>query len=131
MLERIENLENNIMGLKEIKLTKTKQEILENRLDEWALRYGLFESIQIIIDISCHLASKYNLGSVKSYKECIEKLCEFEYIDKPLCEHLVQMAGLRNILIHEYVGIDKEKLYSFLDMVDDMAKFIEKVSEYI
>ena len=131
MLERIEILESNIYQLKQIKKTKNQDDIEKNRLDEWALRYGLFESIQIIIDISCHLNSKYNLGGVKSYKECIEKLAEFDYIDDALCKHLVQMVGLRNILIHEYVKIDKVKLFSFLEFIDDMTQFIEKISDCV
>ena len=41
----------------------------------------------------------------------------------------IVMAGLRNLLIHEYAEIDIQKLYSFLDSIDDLKNFIIQVEE--
>jgi len=131
MYERIQILEDNIAKLKEYKATITLQDIKEDKFNEWSLRYGIFESIQIIIDISCHLVNKYNLGNANSYGECIVLLYNSEYIDKTLHNTLLQTIGLRNILIHEYIAIDIEKLYNFLELVDDFSIFIEKIKEYL
>jgi hypothetical protein len=49
-LERVEQLEENIANLKIFQKKFTIEDIKNNKLDEWALRYGIFESIQIIID---------------------------------------------------------------------------------
>jgi len=47
MLERLGNLENNLALLNEIKRQKSVEKIQQDKFDEWALRYGLFESIRL------------------------------------------------------------------------------------
>ena len=84
-----------------------------------------------MIDISCHLVSKYNLGNPKTYAECIELLLKFGYIDNKLADVLTDMVGLRNILVHEYVAIDLAKLYMLLDHIYDFAKFAETIRKYL
>jgi len=131
LLEKIENLEENITNLKKIKKQFNINDIKTNKLDEWALRYGIFESIQIIIDIACHITNKYNLGVAKTYTQCIENLTKYHYIEKNLEKNLISAIGLRNLLIHEYTKIDIEKLYSFLNLTSDFSKFIKNIKEYL
>ena len=131
MLERFANLEENIASLKELKEKISLEDVKNNKFDEWALRYGVFESIQIVIDISCHLASKHNLGVSKTYVECVEKLVKHNFIDQVLSKSLISAIGLRNMLIHEYVKIDVEQLYSFLEYIDDFERFSFSVREYV
>ena len=131
MLERLSNLEENISSLQELQENISLEDVKKNKFDEWALRYGIFESIQIIIDIACHVAAKYNLGSSKSYVECIEKLQKFDYITPELEKSLIGAIGLRNMLIHEYVRIDIEQLYSFLDYIDDFRAFSKMIKEAV
>lgn len=131
MLERIEQLEENIYTLNTLKESHSLSDIKSNKLDEWALRYGLFESIQIIIDITCHISSKYNLGTAKTYTACVENLVRYKYIEEHLGKQLISAIGLRNILIHEYVKIDTEQLYSFLDLTEDLARFIKQIKSHL
>jgi uncharacterized protein YutE (UPF0331/DUF86 family) len=128
---RLEQLEENIVNLATFKKENTKEAILANRTLEWSLRYGLFETIQITIDISCHVAAKHNFGSTKSYRECIDALCAFDVLDTDLCDKLKRIVGLRNILIHEYVKIDVSQLYEYLENLDDFRKFAKKIAEFV
>ena len=130
LLDRLKNLEDNLATLKSLQ-QKPLQDIKDDKLMQWSLRYGIFESIQIIIDISCHIVNKYNLGTSNSYSECIENLYKYKYISKKLERSLIAAIGLRNILIHEYVKIDIDKLYSFLDLTNDFKEFINEIKEYI
>jgi uncharacterized protein YutE (UPF0331/DUF86 family) len=131
LLERIEQLEENIVMLKKLHENYSLEDIKANRLDEWALRYGLFESIQIIIDITCHISSKYNLGTTKTYTSCVKNLVNHKFINEKLAKNLVSAIGLRNILIHEYVKIDTEQLYSFLSLTEDFSDFIGEVHDVL
>ena len=131
MLDKIQRLKTNIEILDEIKQTIYTQEVQPDIKIEWEIRYGLLESIQIVIDISCKISSRYNLGNPKSYKECIELLSKYKYLEKNIADKLIKMIGLRNLLVHEYVEIDKDKLLSFLDKLDDFYNFIDKVKQYL
>lgn len=122
-------MENNVAELRELKSAYSPSDIKRDKKKEWALRYGLLESIQIVIDLSCHLAVHHNLGNAETYSDCIQLLGQFDIIDKDLEDRLVGMAGLRNILVHEYVAVDIDRLVAFLDHLDDFTAFASAVSE--
>jgi uncharacterized protein YutE (UPF0331/DUF86 family) len=129
MQDRLILLEDNVRELIKIKDESNLYEIKESKSRQWSLRYGLLESIQIVIDISCHLAGKYNLGNPQSYSECIELLAKNNYLDSKLSKKLKSMIGLRNILVHEYIKIDVEKIYGLLDNIEDFSLFAERVKD--
>lgn len=56
---------------------------------------------------------------------------KYEYIDEDLASRLIGMVGLRNILVHEYISVEQEKLYSLLDRIDDFKGFIEKIKDFV
>lgn len=131
MIHRLQLLENNVKELATLKNRYGLHDVKADKTKEWALRYGFLESVQIVIDISCHLVSKYNLGNPATYAECIELLRQFDYIDEALASKLAGMIGLRNILAHEYVTVEAEKLYGLLDNIGDFKEFIERIKGYV
>ena len=48
--DKLKKLEENLFTLEIIKDSYTVDDIICDKVDEWGLRYGLFESIQIIKD---------------------------------------------------------------------------------
>ena len=131
LTEKLKHLEENIKILREIKETVTLEALKVNRRYEWEVRYGLLESIQVVIDIACKLSSRYNLGNPKTYRACIELLEQHNYLDGVLAKKVIGMVGLRNLLVHEYVEIDKEKLYDFLEYLDDFIAFGMQMQKHI
>jgi uncharacterized protein YutE (UPF0331/DUF86 family) len=131
MLERLEQLEINIIELGKYRKKYKLKEIEDDLQLQWILRYGLLESIQIVIDISCHLVTKYNLGNPKTYGECIKILKVEKYLNTSIAEKLIGMTGLRNILIHEYVAVDIVKLYSLLNSIKDFKDFAKEIKDVI
>ncbi len=131
LTEKLKHLEENIQVLREIKASVTLEELKVNKRYEWEVRYGLLESIQVVIDIACKLVSQYNLGNPKTYRACVELLQQHKYLDEPLAQKVIGMVGLRNLLVHEYVKIDEEKLYDFLGYLDDFLAFGLQMKEHI
>jgi len=131
MLERLNQLEINIRELELFKNKYSVEEVKSQLQIQWTLRYGLLESIQIIIDIACHIVSKYNLSNPKSYAECIQVLAKEKYLSKELSEKLEGLSGLRNLLVHEYSFIDVSKLYGLLNNIDDLRHFSKEITEFL
>ncbi len=129
--EKLKLLEENVKLLQEIETQTTVEDLRKNRRLEWEVRYGLFESIQIVIDIACKLSSEYNLGNPKTYRACIELLSRYEYLDETIAKKVIGMIGLRNLLVHEYVKIDAERLYRFLERLEDFIDFVKAIKAYI
>jgi len=131
LTEKLKHLEANIALLHEIKQSTPLETFKTNRRYEWEVRYGLLESIQIIIDVACKISSAYNLGNPKSYRACVELLAQHHYLSSTLAKKVISMVGLRNLLVHEYVEIDDEKLYLFLERLDDFTAFAHEIKEHI
>jgi uncharacterized protein YutE (UPF0331/DUF86 family) len=131
MLERLYQLETNIIELENFKKKYSIDDLNSEVHIQWALRYGLLESIQIIIDIACHVVSKFNLASPKSYSECLRILAKEKYISHSLSENLEGLAGLRNLLVHEYITIDTSKLYGLLNNLEDLRNFAKEIKDHI
>jgi uncharacterized protein YutE (UPF0331/DUF86 family) len=129
--DKLARLEENLKTLKTIKANYTLDDIIADKVDEWGLRYGLFESIQIIIYMACHIAAEKNLGTPKNYSECVSLLITNNYIIESLGKKLIRMIGLRNLIIHEYGIIEVQKLYQYLDHLNDMSDFIYSVRDTI
>jgi len=131
MHDKLKLLENNIIELKNLKQKYVDANVKVDKMDEWALRYGLFESIQIIIDIACHLVAKYDAGNPETYTECIELLERNGYLNSEISEKLIGMIGLRNILVHEYTILDLNKLKEFLENLRDFSDFVDSIKQFI
>ncbi len=130
MLERLQRLEATTRELQRFRRTYTRADVRRDPHLEWALRYGLLEAIQIVIDISCHVVSHHNLGVPATYAECVDRLHHAGYLDDRLADVLSGMVGLRNVLVHEYISVDPERLYELLDRLDDFRRFAEQIEPY-
>lgn len=131
MLERLNQLEENIVSLGKLRLKHAAADVSASRELQWAVRYGLIETIQIVIDMACGLCNKNNLGSPRNYGDCLRLLKESGYIPAGLSATLIRIVGLRNLLIHEYTAIDDTRLYEFLDELDVFRDYAMAIREYL
>jgi uncharacterized protein YutE (UPF0331/DUF86 family) len=52
---------------------------------------------------------------------------ELGILSADFARRLAPLAGFRNILIHEYLGIDWDQVYKNLMDLDDLVLFAEKI----
>lgn len=97
----------------------------------WMVERGLEILIQNLLDIGAHLLASEIKNDWEDYVEIIVKLGRHGVIPQEFSEKIKGMAGLRNILVHEYQRVDLAKLYnSFKDGLADFVQFIKYVREY-
>ena len=97
----------------------------------WMVERGLEILIQNLLDIGAHLLASEIKNDWEDYVEIIIKLGRHGVIPQEFSEKIKGMAGLRNILVHEYQRVDLAKLYnSFKDGLADFVQFIKYVREY-
>ena len=97
----------------------------------WIVERGLEILIQNLLDIGAHLLASEIKNDWEDYVEIIVKLGRHGVIPQEFSEKIKGMAGLRNILVHEYQRVDLAKLYnSFKDGLADFVQFIKYVREY-
>ena len=124
---RLKELEENVRELERF-CTMTLEQIQADRKLVWALRYGMLETIQIVIDTACAIVSRDNLGYPKTYADCLHVLGQADYLDDALAARLAQAVGMRNILVHEYLDVDDALLFGALDHLDDLRDFAAAIA---
>lgn len=92
------------------------------RLDEFLSnpeRYGSAErflqlAVEALMDMGSHVIAEMELGIINAYSDIPRIFVKKDYIDDELCEKWIRIIGFRNILIHEYVEIDRRIVYDVL-----------------
>lgn len=86
---------------------------------------------QVCIDLGNHLISYFGFETPKDYKEIFEVLAKEGVISKSLSDRMKKMAGFRNILVHDYLSIDVEKVADILHYgLTDFDAFSTATIEY-
>ncbi|NVM28552.1 MAG: DUF86 domain-containing protein [Candidatus Helarchaeota archaeon] len=89
-----------------------------------------YQGIQGIIN-SNHIISIENLEKPKEYKDIIIILGKNNIIPEDFAEKIHKMAGLRNIIIHAYLDVDKQELVSHLKNIDDFKSFRKFIAKFL
>ncbi len=71
-------------------------------------------SIECLLDVGNHVISDRGYRKPDTYGEVFEILAENKVIPRKLYGELMGMAAFRNILVHDYLRIDPEKVYAVL-----------------
>ncbi|MBV1820445.1 type VII toxin-antitoxin system HepT family RNase toxin, partial [Anaerosalibacter bizertensis] len=92
--------------------------------------YNLFIAINMMIDIATHIVVDNNMGSPETLGEAFNILNKEKYLNDEETKVYRNMVGLRNILSHEYINIDKKIIYSILkNNLIDIKKFVIFVND--
>jgi len=82
-------------------------------------RYGAAERflqlcIEAISDMAAHVASDEDWGSFERTRDLVYLFRERGLVDEALAERWLRMIGFRNLLVHEYLEIDRRRVYRVL-----------------
>ena len=89
-------------------------------------------AIQAVLDISHHIVADRNLPLPVDSRSLFELLARQKVISKALSVKLAAMAGFRNILVHEYLEIDRHRVYRALTTdLRDFESFIRAVTRLL
>ena len=128
------HLENMEEGLAEFSKYKglSLEELQRNLSLQWALEKGLQMLIQNLLDIGAHILAGDFKNDWDDYSEIIVKLGDHGVIPTEFAEKIKGMAGLRNILVHDYLRVDLEKLSEFIRFrLEDFLDFMRFIREYL
>ncbi len=117
---------NKIERFKEISL----EEFLKDDIIQDVVEYNLFIAINMMIDIATHIVVDNNMGSPETLGEAFNILNKEKCLNDEETKVYRNMVGLRNILSHEYINIDKKIIYSILkNNLIDIKKFVIFVND--
>ncbi len=128
---RIDIIERNLEEIKKI-VDEGYEKFKGSFRDELASKHALLESIEACIDITNHIIVTKGFRRPMDYKDVFVILEENRILDRNLSEKLQEMAKFRNLLVHRYAEIEKEKLFKIMKInVDDIRDFIGRILRYM
>jgi uncharacterized protein YutE (UPF0331/DUF86 family) len=127
---RLEKLSACLKKLEPFK-AKDKEEILQDPYMQDIIERNLEVTAQAAIDIANRIISIEGLEKPRDYYEAILRLGEAEILPLDFAQNLAPIAGFRNILVHDYMDIDWNEVYSNLHQLHDLSKFMGHVKNWM
>ena len=100
-------------------------------------RYGSAErflqlAIEALLDVGSHVIAELELGTIETYGDIPRILAENGYVDPELAERWTRMIGFRNILVHEYLDVDRGIVYEVLQhQLGDLRALKQALSQFL
>lgn len=89
-------------------------------------------AIEVCLDLAEHVIADHRLPVPDSAAGAFETLREARLVEAPLAGALVRMARFRNLLVHDYVRLDAEKVFDIATKdVADIERFGDVVKRLL
>ena len=89
-------------------------------------------AIQAVLDICNHIVADLGLEAPSEYRQVPAILAKHKLLPTRLSARLESMMGLRNILVHEYLKVDRRLVYQIIQNdLGDFATFIKAVGKFL
>lgn len=99
--------------------------------------YGLAErylqlAIECVLDVGNMMIVSLDLKKPSDKQEIIDILEEAKIVSSLLATRLSGVARFRNLLVHEYVKIDRSKVYNILKKrIPDLEAYMTAITRYL
>lgn len=131
VLGRVSKLDEYLKFLNEIK-RYSKDEYLKNQMIYGSTERFLHLAIECLVDIANHIIADMGYRKPESNRDIFIIIFENGIINNELKEKLCDMVGFRNILVHDYIRLDREVVYDIVNNnLNDIEDFRSIVLEYI
>lgn len=115
LYKRIERAQEYILILKDIRENLSLEDFKKDLIIQGSVERYLHLTIEALLDIGNHIIADKGLGKVEVYSDIAKILSLNKYINKEQEEIFVKIIGFRNILVHDYLSIDKDIVYEILE----------------
>lgn len=128
---RLVHLLESVAVLRELS-SEPVEHFRTDRRARWALERGLQTCIQAVLGIASHISAASTETVPDQYRTGILLLADLGVMPHAFAERIAPMAGLRNILVHEYMTVDVEQLHSLIaDRLKDFNEFSRYIQQHL
>ena len=129
---RLAKIREYVGLLRRIRTLADEKEFISDPLIYGNAERYLQLAIQSVLDISNHIVADRGLGLPADSKALFDLLAKERVVSARFAKKLTSMAGFRNLLVHEYLEIDRRRVYHVLIReLGDFEKFVEAVTKLL
>lgn len=124
--KRLEKSREYLTFLNNIKNSYNIEEFRENKMVYGSSERFLHLTIEALLDMGNHLISDQDLGNIDSYRDIPIILHQNEFINSDQKDIFIKIIGFRNILVHDYLDINKETVYKIItENLSDLSDLLK------
>ncbi len=86
---------------------------------------------QCCIDICHRIIALEKAQKPADAHEAILRMGELSVLEPQFAQQLAPIAGFRNILVHEYLGLDWDEIYSNLQRLEELKEFADAIAFWL
>jgi uncharacterized protein YutE (UPF0331/DUF86 family) len=129
LVERLVELRRHVDHLRELAPRVTDRTALERNLSlHNDVLFSLLMVAQLVVDIAGELSARRG-DRFEDYTEAVRNLARDSRFPADLVQELERVPGFRNIVIHEYVALDLDRVAAAVRTLEPVSRFIEIVGE--
>ena len=129
LVERLVELRRHVDHVREIGPRVTGRVALERDLSlHNDVMFSLLMVAQLVIDLAGELSARRG-DRFEDYTEAIRNLARDPRFPADLVHELERIPGFRNVVIHEYVALDLDRVVDALHHLDPIDRFIAIVRD--
>lgn len=127
LVERLAELRRHLDHLRELRPRVTNAATLETNLSlHNDVLFSLLTVAQVVIDVAGDLSAREG-HRFEDYTSAVRNLARLPEFSEPLVSELSRLPGFRNVLVHEYVGLDYGLVIRALDELEPIEEFLQIV----
>jgi len=127
LVERLAELRRHLDHLRTIRVRVSGREALERDLSlHNDVLFSLLTVCQLVIDIAGELSARRG-EAFEDYTQAVRNLARDARFPSDLVRELERLPGFRNVIIHEYVALDMDRVVTALAGLDPVERFAEIV----
>ena len=124
LVERLAELKRHANHLQAIRPRVTGRDALERDLSlHNDVLFSLLMIAQLVIDIAGELSARRG-DRFEDYTEAVRNLARDDRFPQTLVRELERVPGFRNIVVHEYVALDLDRVVEALGRLEPIEQFI-------
>lgn len=103
-----------------------KKKVCKNAVTFAAMERFLQLTVECVLDVGNHIIAGLNLRKPSTYEHIMQILCEEKLIAKKVFSKAKPIAGIRNLLVHDFTEVEREKLF---DTARGLASTFEELAK--
>jgi len=123
---KLDRMEENLRELARFQET-TLADLEDNRKIRWGLRYGIMETVQVVIDLACTIVRRRNLGDPDQPADCFRLLQQNGVLSNGGGDRLIQTIDARDAVVSVGQEVDDALILDALDRLSDFRTFANEI----
>jgi len=131
LVERLVELRRHLDHLRALRLRVSGRADLERDLSlHNDVLFSLLTVCQLVIDIAGELSARRG-ERFEDYTQAVRNLGKDPRFAPALVEKLERLPGFRNVVIHEYVALDMDRVVEAMDDLEPLEQFRSVVQQIV